>query len=118
MSVANLDPSNDPEFFDQPDKFQPMRFYDKATVSGGDGREYQLSATGGHVYNFGYGNKACPGRYFASAELKLIWAYLLSNFDFRFPTGQTERPKNVAIDTDIKADQNQKVEIRERFRKV
>lgn len=40
---------------------------------------------------FGHGRHACPGRFFASQELKLMLAYLVMNYDVE-PLG--ERPQN------------------------
>lgn len=47
--------------------------------------------------NFGAGRYACPGRFFASMELKLLLAQLLVRFDFRFPDGKG-RPKLMVLD--------------------
>jgi hypothetical protein len=52
--------------------------------------------------NFGHGPSACPGRFFAGAEIKVILAEFLRRFDFALgPGGEKhgeggfERPKNV-----------------------
>lgn len=36
-----------------------------------------------------------PGRFFASIELKLILAYLLIKYDFKFADDSKSRPQNV-----------------------
>ena len=41
---------------------------------------------------FGHGRNACPGRFFAASELKLILAYALFNYDIKVTPGR--RPKN------------------------
>jgi ent-kaurene oxidase len=48
---------------------------------------------------FGYGRHACPGRFFASAEIKAIMVYLLRNYDFKFPADRTERPPSLVFET-------------------
>ncbi|KAF5675197.1 cytochrome P450 monooxygenase [Fusarium heterosporum] len=49
-----------------------------------------MTATSEDHLAFGYGRHACPGRYFASDELKLIMSHMILNYDFR-PLAQ--RPK-------------------------
>ncbi|KAK8086419.1 hypothetical protein PG994_001393 [Apiospora phragmitis] len=41
--------------------------------------------------SFGGGRNSCPGRFFAAAELKLLLAHILLNYDFDF---QKKRPSN------------------------
>jgi cytochrome P450 len=40
---------------------------------------------------FGYGRHACPGRFFAANEIKLILARIVLQYDLRMPGGATER---------------------------
>ncbi|KAF2830054.1 ent-kaurene oxidase [Ophiobolus disseminans] len=40
---------------------------------------------------FGYGRHACPGRFFAANEIKMIIARLLLDFDIKMPGDATER---------------------------
>ena len=47
----------------------------------------------------GYGRHACPGRFFAAAEVKLILAHLLTNYDFKYANGRTKRPPSLGIET-------------------
>jgi hypothetical protein len=43
---------------------------------------------------FGFGRQACPGRWYASAQIKLVMCLLLIDYEFKYPDGQKERPKN------------------------
>jgi ent-kaurene oxidase len=52
---------------------------------------------------FGYGRHACPGRFFASDEIKAITIYLLNNYDIKFAEGQT-RPKSLEVETQFLPD--------------
>jgi hypothetical protein len=52
--------------------------------------------------NFGHGPSACPGRFFAGAEIKVILAEILRRFDVSLgPNGEKDgqggfaRPKNI-----------------------
>lgn len=40
---------------------------------------------------WGYGRHACPGRFLANNELKMILAHALINYDWKLPDGVTER---------------------------
>lgn len=47
--------------------------------------------------SFGFGRHACPGRFFAANEIKLILARLLLDYDLRMPPGVDEPYRNLAI---------------------
>lgn len=44
---------------------------------------------------FGYGRHACPGRFFAANEIKMIMANILLHYEVKNPEGVTERHKNI-----------------------
>ncbi|KAK7746792.1 hypothetical protein SLS53_001980 [Cytospora paraplurivora] len=90
--------SRDPALYDSPLEFRPMRFYsfpgtDREEASEVDTANLFSSVTAGDSW-FGTGRQACPGRWYASAQIKLVLCLLLTEYDFRFPDGQTERPQN------------------------
>ncbi|KAI9697358.1 MAG: hypothetical protein M1820_007864 [Bogoriella megaspora] len=116
--------AKDAAYYAEPDKFHPFRFYDlrrdaertlnaTASPSGKDqsqdskcdtlstaknANRYQFSSTSATSLPFGYGKSACPGRFFATVHIKLMFAFLISNYDISFPKGVTERPENVFVD--------------------
>ncbi|KAI9837892.1 MAG: hypothetical protein M1837_002682 [Sclerophora amabilis] len=47
---------------------------------------------------FGYGQHACPGRFFAANEIKAIMAQLLLRYDFKYPEG-VSRPPSLVFET-------------------
>lgn len=63
---------------------------------------------------FGHGRHACPGRYFAEAEIKAILCHLLMNYEIKFSDTVTERPRNIFFETAIMPDPTQKVLLRRR----
>jgi len=63
--------------------------------------------------SWGYGKHACSGRFFAANEIKLIIAYLLLNYDFKFETPR-ERPANHAFELQTMADESVEILIRKR----
>ncbi|KAK2594044.1 hypothetical protein QQS21_008263 [Conoideocrella luteorostrata] len=80
-----------------PGAFDPFRFVDRGDKPPQVGSKNQFTKTDRNNLNFGYGKHACPGRFFASHELKLILSHLLLDFDFRYLQGTT-RPKNRCAD--------------------
>ncbi|KAJ0368801.1 hypothetical protein COL26b_010686 [Colletotrichum chrysophilum] len=56
-----------------------------------------FSSVGQTSLNFGFGRHVCPGRFFASVEIKMIVAIILMNFDILLAEGETERYKNIEI---------------------
>ncbi|KAK8092449.1 uncharacterized protein PG998_014934 [Apiospora kogelbergensis] len=89
--VAYCNPRFDPEVdktLDDPEVFDGLRFARSGS---------KLEALSIDSLAFGYGIHACPGRSFAVAELKLIVAHLIQNYDIRLEAGKT-RPKNIPRD--------------------
>ncbi|KAI0424551.1 cytochrome P450 [Xylaria sp. FL1042] len=89
--------SRDPSLYDSPLEFRPLRFFSPSSYPEGvddvDATNLFSSITAGDSW-FGTGRQACPGRWYASAQIKLVLYHLLIQYDFKFPNGQTERPKN------------------------
>lgn len=102
---------HDPEVYEAPDEFRPFRFSDqrRKVVEGGNGAaaaedkeaaqasylsraRKQWATTTTDFLGFGHGRGACPGRFFAAAELKLMLAHLILNYDFEM---LEERPRNM-----------------------
>ncbi|KAK2026053.1 cytochrome P450 [Colletotrichum zoysiae] len=95
---------NDNNFFPDADQFDPLRFYkmrqsktEQKTVS----KQAEVVANAQFVsvsqtsLTFGYGRHACPGRFFAVNEIKMILATLLLNYDIRNVAGAKERYPNL-----------------------
>ncbi|KAH0426614.1 cytochrome p450 [Colletotrichum camelliae] len=97
--------SMDPEIFPEPETFKGFRFDETTSnVSANSPNEKGKSSVAfaaAHPASmaFGYVRHACPGRFFASAEIKAIMVYFLKNYDFKFPEGQTERPPSLIFET-------------------
>ncbi|KAF8887261.1 cytochrome P450 [Gymnopilus junonius] len=72
----------DDEYYRSADIFDGFRF------SREDPAEQPLMATPTLDYNaFGHGRPACPGRFFAVAELKMMLGYILTTYDFKLAYG-------------------------------
>lgn len=72
------------EKYPDPNKFDGRRFL-KKRKAGDSASQFVQSGPDYHV--FGGGRHICPGRFFASQELKLIMAHLLLKYDVRLGEG-------------------------------
>lgn len=62
---------------------------------------------------FGYGRQACPGRFFAAHEVKLVICHLLLKYDWRLADG-AEEPRSRAYGNGLECDGLAKIAIRKR----
>jgi cytochrome P450 len=85
--------NTDPKLYPNPHKFDPFRFSRLREVRGSE-LKYQHGSTSTDFINFGHGLWACPGRFFAAAQLKTIMAYLLMNYDMKLKEGETKPLQN------------------------
>ena len=91
--------SMDPDIYPDPDHFDGFRF-SKVRASGSpEAARLVYAASNLDSMAFGYGRHACPGRNFADCEIKMIMAYLLTKFDFKFPDAVIERPESLLAET-------------------
>ncbi|GKT84161.1 ent-kaurene oxidase [Colletotrichum tofieldiae] len=94
----------DDEFFETPEVFDHLRYYKLRQSKGlhaAGTKAAEVVANSQFVsvsessLNFGYGRHACPGRFFAVNEMKMIMANILLHYEVKNPDGVTERHKNV-----------------------
>jgi len=85
----------DPDIYSNPETFDGMRFFEKRMSAKVEANRHQFATTGPESLAFGQGKTACPGRFFAASNIKVVFANILLNYDVSFPKGQTERPKNL-----------------------
>lgn len=53
------------------------------------------------MLGWGYGKTACPGRFLADIEIKLIVSFILLNYDLKNPEGQG-RHKHVHFENQVR----------------
>lgn len=110
--------NHDPTIYPHPHTFDPYRFLnlrhsgDEATRNANKNK-YHFAFVSDESINFGAGTHACPGRFFASHELKLVLTYLLLRYEMRFPEGKG-RPANVAHDFNTPPDVTAEVLLKKR----
>ncbi|KAK2616576.1 hypothetical protein QQS21_000399 [Conoideocrella luteorostrata] len=104
--------SKDPELWHEPEKFDGLRFYELRKEHGDE--KYQFASANKDALSFGHGRHACPGRFFASAELKVLLVQILQNYDVDLCKDYSrDRPLNFHVE--IMAAQDHTYELR--FRK-
>lgn len=89
----------DPDIYPDPERFDGFRFFKLRSPDDPNTARLQYAASNLDSMAFGYGRHACPGRFFASNEIKMIMVHLLMNYEFKFPKGVTERPTSFAAET-------------------
>lgn len=93
ISMAVNAIQNDPDVTPDPDTFDGFRYY-KLRQREGEGHRHQFATTQDRILNFGHGPNSCPGRFFASLEIKVILVRLLMDYEFKLKDGN-ERPANL-----------------------
>lgn len=95
VCVPGFTVMHDDEVYEDAETFRPFRFAEQRRE---DSVEYverankSFPTTSCECLAFGHGRNACPGRFFAANELKLILAYAVLNYDIEVTPGK--RPRN------------------------
>lgn len=112
--------SRDERVFPDPDTFDAFRFYrlrenerDEAGQASNSGNKWLFTSISDNNVNFGAGKHACPGRFFAGNEIKLILAFFLLRYEIRLKAGE-ERPKSMAYVMTKSPNMNAELEFKRR----
>ncbi|KAL2871230.1 cytochrome P450 [Aspergillus lucknowensis] len=87
----------DEDKYEDPLKFDPFRFsrIREAADDPSKGNKLSFVTTSADHLPFGHGKHACPGRFLIDFELKMIIAYVLTQYDVKFPAEYGDkRPPN------------------------
>jgi cytochrome P450 len=79
--------------YENPEEFDPWRFYN---IQQKTGKRSDITTTSNDFLAFGHGRHACPGRFFAAVEIKLMMAYLVLNYDIKCEQDGV-RPKDMWV---------------------
>ena len=114
IAAPNLAPSScdDLPVWQDPERFDGFRF-EKMRARPGFENRFQFASTGTDSLNFGHGTHACPGRFFAANEIKLILVHLIMNYDIKLPDGEV-RPKDLISGSVITPDPSKAVLLKRR----
>ncbi|KAI9882064.1 MAG: hypothetical protein M1823_006198 [Watsoniomyces obsoletus] len=93
LSMASRAIQNDEQSTPEPEKFDGLRYY-RLRLDPDQSHRHQFATTEDTILHFGHGTYACPGRFFASLEIKLVMVRLLMDYDFKLPDG-SGRPPNL-----------------------
>jgi cytochrome P450 len=102
----------DSSLWENPQQFDGFRF-EKLRGKEGNENKFQFVTTGTDSINFGHGSHACPGRFFASNEIKIILLCVLMNYDLKLLDGE-KRPESIYRQTTISPNPDAKLLFRRR----
>jgi cytochrome P450 len=93
-----------PEIYPEPEKFDIARFVKKRQEPGQE-NGWQFVTTSPTHLSFGHGEHACPGRFFASNEIKIVLCHLLMKYDWQYvPDEPLPQPRKFDGGCSVKAD--------------
>lgn len=81
--------------WDNAETYDAYRFLRLREEPGNDTKTQQqahLVSTSVSHLGFGHGQHACPGRFFAANEIKIILCHLLLKYDWKLPEGADPKP--------------------------
>ncbi|KAJ5545289.1 hypothetical protein N7461_007593 [Penicillium sp. DV-2018c] len=95
--------------------YDGYRFFRKRQQPGNEHKHQFVTTTADH-YVFGHGIHACPGRFFAANETKIMLLHLLLKYDFKFESDG--RPQNIENGTESITDPRVQMSFRSRESEV
>ncbi|PGH19028.1 hypothetical protein AJ79_00062 [Helicocarpus griseus UAMH5409] len=104
---------NSPQLWEDPEAFDPMRFYKLRQKPGHEAR-HQFSSLGSDSPGWGDGPQACPGRQFAGNTIKIVLAHLLLNYDIELPPEQGKPKRHSMPNGTMQPDLGARIRIREK----
>ena len=118
IAVTSKALSNDADIIlggGDPSVFDPFRYARlREDVNTPDAiHRHQFATTDTNNVHFGHVLQACPGRFFASNEIKLILAHILIMFEFKSPNKKI-RPTSFTFDGAIIPNSTAKIMIHQR----
>lgn len=105
-------PLKNPDIYPEPEKFDGYRFL-RARQQPNAENKYQSVTTGPDFTFFGHGSHACPGRFLATNEIKLLVGHFLLHYDWELPKNGELLP-GLAMGTFLQPDPRQKALCRSR----
>lgn len=88
--IADLASMMDPSFYPDPEVFDGYRFFRMRADPKTDSKAHLVSTSSAHL-GFGHGRHACPGRFFASNEIKLLLCHLLHKYEWKLESGYVHK---------------------------
>ncbi|KAH7390475.1 cytochrome P450 [Pyrenochaeta sp. MPI-SDFR-AT-0127] len=100
LTMVSIENMQDTSIFPDPNAFKGRRFLDIRERPGNENR-WQFVTTSPEHLAFGHGKHACPGRFFASKEIKIALCHLLMSYDWQLPREGRKQDQIYGQETDI-----------------
>ncbi|PWW77904.1 cytochrome P450, partial [Tuber magnatum] len=114
VGAASTTIHHSPELYKDPEIFDGFRFYEKRQLKE-NSFHFQTTSLALDYLPFGIGKNSCPGRFFATIELKVAVAYILCNYRLRLNGGASgKRPQNIYEGFVCMPDPTTGIELKER----
>lgn len=116
VAVSSSSLHLDPDIYEDPLKFNGFRFVqmrERAVLNGESDKKFDMVTNNVEFVAFGQGRHACPGRFFASAEIKILLAYIVTTYDVKLGDGEV-RPRDLTYLSSNRPDPTAKVYFRRR----
>ena len=95
------------------DGFRFLKMKESASLNAqSPNKRFDMTTTSPQFLAFSHGRHACPGRFFAAAEIKMILAYMIMTYDMKLIDGV--RPPDVVLMNTVMANPSAKVLFRRR----
>jgi len=105
---------HDAAIYPDPETFDALRFYKlRKEAPEREQAKYLFTTSNKDSLGWGYGKHACPGRWFAENEIKLILAMLVLRYDMQLVDKEAGRPANWQFGAQIMPDPTKEVLLRE-----
>ncbi|KAJ7708351.1 cytochrome P450 [Mycena rosella] len=112
VAAATYATHHDEAHYENAEVFDGFRFARMRDAEGDPGK-FQMVTPGTTYISFGLGRHACPGRFFAVTELKVMMAHILENYDVKLEQDGV-RPPSEWFGTTCGANRTAKVLFRKR----
>ena len=114
--MVSDDKVHDQSIYPEPTKFDVARFLHLRNQPGNENKHQFVTTTSTHM-GFGHGQHACPGRFFASNEIKIALCFLLVRYEFRFVPGEDVK-KDLEFETVNSTNPSLKVQTKRRVEEI
>lgn len=111
LTVVSTEKARDETIFPESETYKGRRFLEMRELSGQENK-WQFVTTSPEHLSFGHGKHACPGRFFASNEIKVILCHMLLKYDWKAPVDGLKADRSFGQETE--ADPTAVVLFRER----
>lgn len=115
MLLVSSHQMRDAAIYPDPDVFDPYRFYKMRQIPGKENFAQFVTTSPEHM-GFSHGAHACPGRFFAANETKIMLCHFLLKYDVRLSKGSPS--DSVAYGFALVPDPQARLDIRRRKEEI